>query len=190
MLLPWHKSDYPKVPDEERAREGLRALAIPPGDYMIPRPSSMGEMKSPAFQEKMKQGPVAIPHRHAERPGLDGKAAGALVCLLRRGRVFRRVRRESRPAARSALPAGLPARGRHRIHRLQPCALADVDLVSTLLDHDDQGERRWSRLRPPHRRRLCVAGAALACSRSHLLRKVTCRSSSKSSTNPPSRTKA
>ena len=30
MLLPWHKSDYPKVPDEERAREGLRALAIPP----------------------------------------------------------------------------------------------------------------------------------------------------------------
>src|SRR2546426_5751853 len=25
MLLPWHKSDYPKVPDEERARRAARA---------------------------------------------------------------------------------------------------------------------------------------------------------------------
>ena len=47
MVLPWHKSDYPKVPNEDRVREALRPLAIPPGDYMIPRASSMQDMKSP-----------------------------------------------------------------------------------------------------------------------------------------------
>ena len=73
MLLPWHKSDYPKVPEEDRVRESLRALAIPPGDYMIPRPSSMEEMKSPAFQEKMKQGPVAIFTVMPNGPGSMGK---------------------------------------------------------------------------------------------------------------------
>ena len=32
------------------------ALAIPPGDYMIPRPSSSQEMRSPQFAEKFKRG--------------------------------------------------------------------------------------------------------------------------------------
>ena len=73
MLLPWHKVDYPKVPDEDRLREGLGALAVPPGDYMIPRPASMEEMKSPAFQEKMKQGPVAILTVMPNGPGSMGK---------------------------------------------------------------------------------------------------------------------
>ena len=59
-VLPWHKGDYPKLPDEERARSALRPLAIPPGDYMIPRPSSMQDMKSAEFAEKMTQGPVVI----------------------------------------------------------------------------------------------------------------------------------
>ena len=31
MASPWHKSDYPKVPNEDRVREALRTLAIPPG---------------------------------------------------------------------------------------------------------------------------------------------------------------
>lgn len=60
MVLPWHKSDYPKVPNEDRVRDAIRALAIPPGDYMIPRPSSTEEMKSPAFAEKVKEGPVLV----------------------------------------------------------------------------------------------------------------------------------
>jgi hypothetical protein len=60
MVLPWHKSDYPKVPNEDRVREALRPLAIPPGDYMIPRASSMQEMKSPEFMAKMNEGPVMV----------------------------------------------------------------------------------------------------------------------------------
>jgi len=38
MASPWHKSDYPKAPKEDQIMDALRPLAIPPGDYMIPRP--------------------------------------------------------------------------------------------------------------------------------------------------------
>jgi hypothetical protein len=58
MMTPWHKSDYPKVPNEDRVMDALRPLGIPPGDYMMPRPSDRAEMRSPAFLEKFKRGPV------------------------------------------------------------------------------------------------------------------------------------
>ena len=60
MALPWHKSDYAKVPNEDRVMDALRPLAIPPGDYMIPRPSSREDMRSPEFAEKLKKGPVIV----------------------------------------------------------------------------------------------------------------------------------
>ena len=60
MMSPWHKSDYPKVPNEDKVMDTIRPLAIPPGDYMIPRPSSREDMRSPEFAEKMKKGPVMM----------------------------------------------------------------------------------------------------------------------------------
>lgn len=60
MALPWHKNDYRRIPAEERAMELLRPLAIPPGDYMVPRPSSMDEWHTPEFAEKLKNGPVMM----------------------------------------------------------------------------------------------------------------------------------
>ncbi len=60
MASPWHKSDYPKLPNEDRVMDVLRPLAIPPGDYMMPRPSSRQEMRSPQFAEKFKKGPVMM----------------------------------------------------------------------------------------------------------------------------------
>jgi hypothetical protein len=60
MLLPWHKSDYPKMSNEDKVMDALRPLAIPPGDYMVPRPASRQDMRSPGFQEKMKNGPVMV----------------------------------------------------------------------------------------------------------------------------------
>jgi hypothetical protein len=60
MALPWHKSDYPQLPDEEAVRSALRPLSIPPGEYMVPRASSMKDLGSPEFQQKMKDGPVVI----------------------------------------------------------------------------------------------------------------------------------
>ena len=60
MLSPWHKNDYPKLSNEEKVLDALRPLDIPQGEYMMPRPSSREEMKSPAFAEKIKKGPVAL----------------------------------------------------------------------------------------------------------------------------------
>jgi hypothetical protein len=60
MASPWHKNDYPKVPNEEGLRAALRPLAIPPGDYMVPRASGREELRDPAFLEKVNQGPNVI----------------------------------------------------------------------------------------------------------------------------------
>ena len=59
-VLPWHKSDYPKMPGEDRVMEALRPLAIPPGDYMVPRPSTREDMRSPEFLDKLNKGPVMM----------------------------------------------------------------------------------------------------------------------------------
>ena len=60
MVLPWHKNDYPKAANEDKILDALRPLSIPPGDYMMPRPSDRKEMSSPEFAEKMKKGPVLM----------------------------------------------------------------------------------------------------------------------------------
>ncbi len=58
LLLPWHKNDYPRLPDEDRVRTALRPLKIPPGDYLLPRPATIREMRTPEYTEKITQGPV------------------------------------------------------------------------------------------------------------------------------------
>ncbi len=60
MASPWHKSDYPRLQNEDRVREALRPLALPPGDFMVPRPASRRDLASPEFAEKMRSGPVMI----------------------------------------------------------------------------------------------------------------------------------
>ena len=60
MFTPWHKGDYPKIPNEDRVMDALRPLSIPPGDYMFPRPGSMQEMRSTEFAAKRARGPVMI----------------------------------------------------------------------------------------------------------------------------------
>jgi hypothetical protein len=56
----WHKSDFPKMPREAEALDALRPLAIPPGDYFLPRAADMREMRSDEFKAKMASGPVAV----------------------------------------------------------------------------------------------------------------------------------
>lgn len=60
MMIPWHRNDYPAMPNEDRALEALRPLAIPPGDYMAPRAANMQDMRSPSFVDKMQKGPVMV----------------------------------------------------------------------------------------------------------------------------------
>ena len=58
MVLPWHRSDYGKLPDEDGVQSALRKLSLAPGDYLFPKPDSPKSMKDPAFLGKWKTGPV------------------------------------------------------------------------------------------------------------------------------------
>jgi len=60
MALPWHKSDYPPIPNEDKVMDALRPFAIPPGDYMVPRPTTRQAMRSPEFLAKVNKGPVLV----------------------------------------------------------------------------------------------------------------------------------
>ena len=60
MATPWHKSDCKKLPDDSKVLDALRPFNLQPGDYVLPQASSMKDMKSPEFAEKMKKGPVVI----------------------------------------------------------------------------------------------------------------------------------
>ncbi len=60
MFLPYHRSDFGKVPAEDDVMDALRKFEIPPGEYVIPCPGSPEAMKSEAFQEKANKGPVAF----------------------------------------------------------------------------------------------------------------------------------
>jgi hypothetical protein len=59
MLLKYHRSDYRKLPDEEKARATLRAMNLTPGLYVMPY-CLPKEMKTPAAMEKYKEGPVGF----------------------------------------------------------------------------------------------------------------------------------
>ncbi len=60
MALPFHRSDFRRVPDEDGVMDALRKFTIPPGEYIFPHAGSMKGMSEPAFVEKRKRGPVAF----------------------------------------------------------------------------------------------------------------------------------
>lgn len=60
MLLPVHKSDLRKLPQEDAVLDALRVHDIPPGPYAFPRPQSMKEMATPEFKQKYEKGPVGL----------------------------------------------------------------------------------------------------------------------------------
>jgi hypothetical protein len=60
MFLTYHRSDVAAVPQEEQVMGALRGFNLPPGDYVMPHAGSSAGMKSPEYQEKLANGPVAF----------------------------------------------------------------------------------------------------------------------------------
>lgn len=58
MVLGYHKGDYRKVAREDEAMAAMRQFNLAPGDYSMPRPSSMADMKNPEYLKKWAAGPV------------------------------------------------------------------------------------------------------------------------------------
>ena len=59
MVLPYHRSDYRPLPDEDKLLATLRAAGLKRGLYTFPF-CTHKDMKSPAITEKFKQGPVGM----------------------------------------------------------------------------------------------------------------------------------
>jgi hypothetical protein len=60
LFLPYHKSDFKKLPAEDKVREDLGKSNIPPGEYMFPDASDSKERNSQEFKDKLNNGPVGI----------------------------------------------------------------------------------------------------------------------------------
>ena len=60
MVLPIHKSDYRKLPDEDKITDALRGSGVTPGRVYVFPYCSMKDMKSPEVQEKFKRGPIGF----------------------------------------------------------------------------------------------------------------------------------
>lgn len=60
MLLPIHKSDHRPLKDEARVLDALRPSSPSPGQYMFPWCTSMKDMGSPEYLEKVNRGPVGF----------------------------------------------------------------------------------------------------------------------------------
>jgi hypothetical protein len=59
MVLPYHRSDYQKIPDEDKVLTAMRSAGLNRGLYIFPF-TTHKDMKSPAVIEKYKQGPVGM----------------------------------------------------------------------------------------------------------------------------------
>ena len=57
-VLPWHKNDYAKTPDEEGVRAALKGAE--PGFYNIPHCPDPKTLQTPEMQQKFKDGPLAF----------------------------------------------------------------------------------------------------------------------------------
>ena len=60
MVLPVHKGDVKKMPNEDAVLEAMRTGGTEPGEYMFPGCDSMEEMATPEMQEKLQRGPVGF----------------------------------------------------------------------------------------------------------------------------------
>ena len=60
MVLPHHKKDWRKVPDEGGLRDALRSQGAEPGQYVFPCAESNEQMKDPEFRKRYAAGPSGV----------------------------------------------------------------------------------------------------------------------------------
>jgi hypothetical protein len=60
MVLPYHRKDFRKLPEEDHVMDALRKFSLPRGEYMFPHAEGPKDMKSPEFIDKMTKGPAGL----------------------------------------------------------------------------------------------------------------------------------
>lgn len=102
MVLPWHKSDFKAVADEEAARAALKGLA--PGQYDIPHCPSPAELKDPAMVARFNEGPAGFITIKANGiPRMGGAMLASFVFYLAVGVVVAYIASRTLPAGTAYL---------------------------------------------------------------------------------------
>ncbi|HEY8311051.1 MAG TPA: hypothetical protein VIG47_10875 [Gemmatimonadaceae bacterium] len=134
MLLPWHKSDFAAVPNEDEVSDALRPFAIPPGDYLLPRPATSAALKSPGYAERVRRGPNIVMTVLPNEPWSMGRNLGLwfVYCLI--------VSLFAALAAAIAYPAGADP---HAIFHMT-CLVAFIGYAMALWQMTIWYNRAWS----------------------------------------------
>ena len=83
MFLPFHRSDFAKLPQEDAVLDALRSLNVPSGQYLAPYANSPAQMKQPEYVEKRKRGPALfLTLATGADPGMGKPLAQWFVYLL------------------------------------------------------------------------------------------------------------
>jgi hypothetical protein len=59
MVMPHHKSDFARLPNEDGVADALRKLSLKPGQYLLPFLTDPKQLKDPAFIKRLEAGPQA-----------------------------------------------------------------------------------------------------------------------------------
>ncbi len=59
-VLPWHKKDFARLPDEAATLGALKAQNLAAGQYVFPHTTSPGDMKEPGVRQKFEEGPAGF----------------------------------------------------------------------------------------------------------------------------------
>ncbi|MGH9321619.1 MAG: hypothetical protein ACRD21_07855 [Vicinamibacteria bacterium] len=82
VVLPHHKSDWRKLPNEEAVRKAL-TRDIRPGQYVVPYAADSKEMQSEEYRKRCEEGPAGIlTLRHPSRPAMGKPLAFSFLYYL------------------------------------------------------------------------------------------------------------
>ena len=80
MLVQWHKGDYHAFANEDAVRAAIRAGTPSPGQYVVPYCADHKLLRTPEFQQKFAEGPVAFATVRANgMPGMGPMLGGWFV---------------------------------------------------------------------------------------------------------------
>lgn len=82
MVFGFHAKDWAELPDEDGFSDSIRERNIPIGNYMFPYCANAEQMKSEAFIEKQKQGPVGLLQVWQPGTGMGKQLACQFIFLL------------------------------------------------------------------------------------------------------------
>ena len=163
MVMPHHKSDYAKLPDDDAVRRALTPQGVVPGQYSIPYAVSGKDLQDPETVRRFEEGPVGILTVMPSGAPTMGEQDHTVVRLLSSHQHGRRVHGEPNAGSGCGLPRRVQGRRHGGVARVRHCHGAGRDLVWATVVGNRQRAAGRTRIRTPYRwiLRLALAGMRL-----------------------------